>query len=432
MHKHQYTLEPYKGMNTRYRCPNCNDTRKTFSRYIDANTHQHIDPNVGKCDRENNCGYHFTPKQYFEQNNIFISKNRSTALTRPSAKMVSYSIIDQNVFMESLKSYETNYFVQFLLSRFDKEKVVELINRYYIATSKCWHGASVFWQRDLQGKIRTGKIMLYNPSNGKRIKEPINHITWAHKAIKLSEFNLQQCFFGEHLLIDKTKIVAIVESEKTAVIASLYIPNLIWLATGGKENLNLKIFSVLKGRNVVLYPDIDGFDKWTNKAKELSSITKIRVSNLLEKNATVIERKKQYDIADYLLQYDLNEFISCNPQTKNKEQIHIHKNTSFEENILPNTPLSIKSRNTEILISSDWKQTIEELTDYFEKKELPKGNILLKQGVTIINVTDFVKSHLTTTKTNEGKAAYLPFINRLVELKCYLEMKSNYDKICEN
>jgi len=56
--------------------------------------------------------------------------------------------------------------------------------------------------------------MLYSPTTGKRVKEPFNHITWVHKALKQPDFNLKQCLFGEHLLQDKTKPVAIVESEK--------------------------------------------------------------------------------------------------------------------------------------------------------------------------------------------------------------------------
>lgn len=69
MNEHRYILEPYKGMNTRYRCPDCNKG-KTFSRYIDRETGEHIANHVGRCERLDNCSYHLTPKQYFQDNNI--------------------------------------------------------------------------------------------------------------------------------------------------------------------------------------------------------------------------------------------------------------------------------------------------------------------------------------------------------------------------
>src|SRR5258705_8982139 len=66
MSEHRYKLEPYKGMNTRYRCPSCQQKDKTFSPYIDMETGDHLHPSVGRCNRESKCGYHYTPKQYFQ------------------------------------------------------------------------------------------------------------------------------------------------------------------------------------------------------------------------------------------------------------------------------------------------------------------------------------------------------------------------------
>ncbi len=56
-------------MNTRYRCPECNKG-KTFSRYIDTETGEHIADHVGRCERLDNCGNHYTPKQF--SNKAFI------------------------------------------------------------------------------------------------------------------------------------------------------------------------------------------------------------------------------------------------------------------------------------------------------------------------------------------------------------------------
>lgn len=105
-----------------------------------------------------------------------------------------------------------------------------------------------FWQVDNQGKVRTGKVMLYYPETGKRVKEPYNHISWVHSLIPHKDFNLCQCFFGEHLINkDKTRPIALVESEKTALIASYYLPQFLWIASGGKNGcFNTKSLSVLK------------------------------------------------------------------------------------------------------------------------------------------------------------------------------------------
>ena len=208
-----------------------------------------------------------------------------------------------------MKGYETNNFIQYLIKLFGVEITTEIVNSYLIATSKYWNGATVFWQIDTQGKVRTGKIMLYSPVTGKRIKEPFNYITWVHKALKQPEFELKQCLFGEHLINQFLfKPVAIVESEKTAIIASVYLPQFVWVAVGSLSNLNAEKCSVLRGRTVVLYPDLNGFEKWNEKAKALSDLASFKVSDLLERKATEAERKQGLDVADYLIRFELEQF----------------------------------------------------------------------------------------------------------------------------
>lgn len=82
------------------------------------------------------------------------------------------------------------------------------MKRYKVGTSKYWDGATVFWQTDNQNKVRTGKIMLYNPETGKRIKEPYNHVTWVHSVLHKGDYNLKQCFFGEHLLPEEKAVLS--------------------------------------------------------------------------------------------------------------------------------------------------------------------------------------------------------------------------------
>ena len=62
---YRYILEKYRGRSTRYNCPQCG-RKHTFTRYIDTeNNNAYIADNVGKCNRLDKCGYHYTPKQYY-------------------------------------------------------------------------------------------------------------------------------------------------------------------------------------------------------------------------------------------------------------------------------------------------------------------------------------------------------------------------------
>jgi hypothetical protein len=307
MNDYRYTLEPYSGMKTRYSCPNCNKQR-VFTKYIDLQTNEYLNDAVGCCNRIIKCGYHYKPKQYFDDNNMSFDTSVSQKVinrVKPKPKAKS-SFINSEILDKSKAIKRNNFFIEYLTTVWDLETANYLANKYNIGTSKHWNGATVFWQVDVNNKVRTGKIMLYNASNGKRVKEPYNHINWAHKALKLDSFSLEQCYFGEHLLSEDTnKPVAIVESEKTAIISSVYLPEFIWLACGSVNNLNEAKTKVLKGRNVVLFPDLKCFDLWNNKIPQLTSLATFRTSTLLEDKATEQEKKQGLDLADYLLNIEL-------------------------------------------------------------------------------------------------------------------------------
>ena len=413
---HRYILEPYKGMNTRYRCPSCQQRDKTFSLYIDKETGEHIHPTVGRCNRESNCGHHYTPKQYFQDNSISFDNPQPKAykpqLFTPPPKPVSF--IPVEVFKASLKAHETNHFVQFLIDLFGVEVASQLVSHYFIATSKHWNGATVFWQIDTQGKIRTGKIMLYSPSTGKRVKEPFNHINWVHTAVKQPDFELKQCLFGEHLLNDKTKPVAIVESEKTAVIASVYLPQFIWVAVGSLTNLNAEKCNILKGRTVTLFPDLNGFEKWSSKAKELSHLAIFTVSDLLECKATEAERKQGFDLADYLIKYDYKAFAL--PESEATEPPPAVQPLVEVKLFEQPEPVYYFSKPEQTKPES-WEQNITELENYFSGITLPTQPIKLNKCSTITNCSQFIKSHFATVKANNGKRTFLPYLHRLQELK---------------
>lgn len=297
----------------KYQCPACG--HKTFVLYINNESGNPIHETVGRCDRENNCSYHYPPKQYFTDNGIPFDKKREYT---PSQKPIYMpnpqpSHIDEDVFREYLRNYEKNNFIMWLAKLVGVARTKEAIKRYHIGTYPIgtYHSGTVFFQIDLQGKIRAGKIMSYDET-GHRCKDTTPQVDWIHSILKLPKPS--QCFFGEDLLHDITKTVAIVESEKTAIVASCYLPDYIWLACGGSYGLDIDKCRCLKGRTVVLYPDAGTFDTWNKKAKELSAICAISVSSLVEKNATEEERKKGFDLADYLKKIPLAAQIEAPQQ----------------------------------------------------------------------------------------------------------------------
>ena len=78
---HKYTLQPYKGKQTRYTCPKCNKPLQ-FTRYINTQTNEHLATNVGKCNREVKCGYHYKPGEYFKDNWKSVTKGHCDNVTR--------------------------------------------------------------------------------------------------------------------------------------------------------------------------------------------------------------------------------------------------------------------------------------------------------------------------------------------------------------
>lgn len=417
-------------------CPACG--KKRFVRYIDSSTGDYLPAQYGRCDREVNCSYHLNPfndnykseKSDMNVSQFFPRKINGKASSGLAAIPKAVSFIPVEVFKQSRTSYRQNHFIKYLSSLFDTETVTRLIGLYHIGTSKHWPCATVFWQIDQQGNIRSGKIMLYNPDTGRRVKELYNHISWVHTALKLPDFNLNQCFFGEHLLnTDNSKPVAIVESEKTAVIASVYFPQFIWLAVGSLSNLSAERCKCLSYRKVLLFPDLNGFDKWSAKAKEIShSIPGLRfeVSDLLEQKAMESDKSKGLDLADFLIRFDYRKFLILE---KLLEPVKVVKNvvTPPHTNISNTTLDKVNNNKVSNFTPSLSKETwdITELENFFKNTPLPSPSVKLNPWSTIIDISLFIDSHLEVVKTYNGIPNYKPYFNRLLELKKILLLNLN-------
>jgi hypothetical protein len=302
MSDYAFTLQKYSGPKTRFGCPACGK-RHCFTRYIDNTTGEPVGPAVGRCDRENSCGYHLRPGEHFRAEGIPYTSSPRPIPKKEKTKPISY--IRPSLLESSRKAFQRNHFAVFLTGLLGKVKARELIDRYLVGTSKYWPGATVFWQVDREGKVRTGKIMLYDAVTGKRVKKPQSKIQWAHRFSNDPHFRLSQCLFGEHLLQGEPgKPVAIVESEKTAIIASAYYPQYLWLACGGISQLSLDRCLPLKGRDVTLIPDVDAFQVWQERARRLEDglLQRIKVTEVLIGMASEKEMEAGWDIADFLME----------------------------------------------------------------------------------------------------------------------------------
>ena len=253
-----------------------------------------------------------------------LSLNQASRRAEPLPKLPKLppSFMDDLTFQRSLSGYDSNNLVQWLCQRLGRGVVMEAVQAYHIGTAK--NGGTIFWQVNIEGRASTGHVILYPPDDHRRIKAVAP--TWVHYILRMTDpekYHWTKYWFGEHLLAKyPTRPIAIVESEKTALVASIYLAHLgfVWLSSCGNDGLNNRDkWKVLKGREVVLYPDLSPpenkgqtpFQYWTAIASEMETCgLDVSVNDFLESQADEFERSQKWDLADFLLRRDLTEFQS--------------------------------------------------------------------------------------------------------------------------
>jgi hypothetical protein len=267
----RFTLQKYEGKATRHQCPACGE-KNEFTLYIDNETGELLSPPYGRCNRQVKCGYHLRPGQE-------VLTHEKHTPTMQQQKNTDY--IPLQIWERTIKGYHINPLFQWVASTFGTQQAIAAFERYKVGTSKKWGGSAIFWIFDEAERCRNGKIMGYNAQTGKRIKEPAPQITWVHSELKLDPFNFSGCLYGLHLIdTDKAKPVCIVESEKTAIVCNIQMPEFIWLATGGIQNLTYQKLYPLRKRKVTLYPDLGAYDVWASKMQEIA--IEVEISKCIE------------------------------------------------------------------------------------------------------------------------------------------------------
>lgn len=242
---------------------------------------------------DSDCGYcHSCDKTFFPKSEKPFIIPKATEIKKPD-------FIDSEIMQKSLTGYSKNSFVKFVQKLYPEIDVEAKAKKAGIGTSKHWNGATIFFQIDQDGNVRSGKIMLYDPETLKRVKEPFSHFNWLHSVLKLKEFNLSQCLFGLHLVKDNTKPIGIVESEKTAFLMSLEDNSYQWVATGGKSNFSYEVLLPIKNRKIVAFPDKGEYQYWFDISQRLKEYGfDIIVSQTIENS----DYPKGTDLADLLIE----------------------------------------------------------------------------------------------------------------------------------
>lgn len=237
---------------------------------------------VGKCF---GCGENFYLK------NKGIVKNYET-----NEKVLPICSCDMQQVRETLDTNLNSILAQWMYKIIGEENTIKVIERYFLgvldSSSTVLHNTQkkvIFWQIDRRGNVRAGKVMSYD-SNGKRIGIP----GW----IRQKDCQLNQCFFGEHLIdLYEDLPIAVVESEKTACLMSYFNPSFIWIATGSAHNLQDWKCVGIEEFEVTLFPDHNQYDNW----KKIAYRWDFEISKECE---LWFERgliKSKEDIADYYL-----------------------------------------------------------------------------------------------------------------------------------
>ncbi len=278
MNEYRYSLEKYNGRSSRHVCPQCG-RKQVFTRYIDNETKQYIADNVGKCNRIDKCGYHYTPKQYFDDNpwkrkdtfSIFRNHRVFEEIEKVPPQPKPPCTLPEAVATHSLT--EESAHLRWLRTTFGYAEAERIRTLYGMG------GISdrvIFWQRDIEGRLRTGKIMAYDATTGKRLKGE-GAIDWVHALMRregaLPEaWELTQCLYGEHLLsAHPDSYVAVVEAPKTAHVGAILMPELVWVAVDSLSGLTAERLAPLRRRRVILFPDEGkGFEQWSAKITSIA------------------------------------------------------------------------------------------------------------------------------------------------------------------
>lgn len=255
--------EKFKFSNKRIECPSCSSS-SSFAPIVKLNGE--IDKETGKCF---SCGQFFTSKKGYEKKEYeFEIKTTFNIKSNFLEKLKDKPLVD-NFSTELLRRYND---IGFFLKRYN-------VVCASIAGNKNWRNFTGFPKVDYSQKIRSIKCFQYDKNikttfytiknEGKKDKK-VKNINWLHtlkpELYDSKKTQFVDCFFGEHLIFTADyKYIGVVESEKTAIVSNYFFgKDWIFLATSSKSNIKKLTLKGINDKKVVLFPDADGLQQWTD------------------------------------------------------------------------------------------------------------------------------------------------------------------------
>jgi len=146
MSEYRFHLQKYRP-GSKTTCPSCGKSR-CFVRYIDEQGSISFPGNVGKCDHENSCGYHYTPKQFFIDNPVEKEHFVAPVQQKPIQKLRQEASYIPFQYVEKSVSYNSS-FVYFLCGLFDcytleSPTIEKIMQDYALGATK--DGSVIYWQ----------------------------------------------------------------------------------------------------------------------------------------------------------------------------------------------------------------------------------------------------------------------------------------------
>ena len=197
-----------------------------------------------------------------------------------------------------------------------EEQMQRAAQRYRLGMSR--NGGVIFWQIDEHEVVHDGKIMYYREDCHRDHDRKPSWVSYHLRKNGLlpEDWKSEHCLFGLHQLSEElivkseefatARTIAVVEAEKTAVIMSEVKPEYLWLATGGKTELNVARLKPLAEHRVILFPDTDEtgetYREWYEVAEAATNVfgRPFTVSSILEQQATKAQKAAKIDIVDLI------------------------------------------------------------------------------------------------------------------------------------